>query len=605
MYSSENEIMIDECTSSTIFTAPEIYEKSCKYIIKDSSVLKSSVVLGKDVLSDVELIKSYTGDESTLLSILSQNLNMLGSRSYLENIISNPIDDLEILKERSQCLKYYDTKKNIGDVLKNIASYENDIVWMFERNTNEMSALYDMVYFSNFWLLNQLNKNSYTLTAYNLYRIIVSPIIGIVTPISYFIVPYLIIRYRLGIKISFYSYVKFSLNMFLSGDTFSILLGESSSTGSFRTISIVFTMLFYFHGILNSIEVSRMSYKVASLITNKMNNVVKFIKGAKKLSDEVWNDKIYSFFGENKLATHCNYFENEIMNLENFSLFRNFGNQMKFFLNFTAEDYNPLYQRVYMLDTIHALLAAKEKLSMCDAEFAKDSTKPIIRIKNVKHPFLVKTIGKNVVGNSIDFSIQNIILTGPNAGGKSTLIKSVILAILMAQTTTLVCSDSIEITPFKYINSQINIPDCKGKESLFEAEMYRSKENLEMLKHQDGHSFIAMDEIFNSTNPLEGVSGACAIAKKIANFEKNISLISTHYLYLTKLEKEQPERFANFKMNVSINKETNEIKFPYILNKGISKQYIALELLKKNGFDEELIDDAMNIKNSIVRSNKK
>jgi DNA mismatch repair ATPase MutS len=104
-----------------------------------------------------------------------------------------------------------------------------------------------------------------------------------------------------------------------------------------------------------------------------------------------------------------------------------------------------------------------------------------------------------------------------------------------------------------------------------------------------------MDEIFNSTNPVEGISAAYAIVKKISEYTNCILIFTTHYVYLTKLAK--TNRFINYKMNVII--ENNIINFPYKLVKGFSKQYIALELLKQNGFDEKIINDAIEIKNKL------
>lgn len=144
----------------------------------------------------------------------------------------------------------------------------------------------------------------------------------------------------------------------------------------------------------------------------------------------------------------------------------------------------------------------------------------------------------------------------------------------------------------------MNIPDCKGKESLFEAEMYRSKDNLDSLKKYTGKlSAIFMDEIFNSTNPIEGISGAYAIAKNMVKHETTMTFITTHYIYLTKLASHQPEKFINMKMNVIHN--DNEIKYPYKILPGISRQYIALELLQLNGFDKDVVEDALAIKKKL------
>ena len=110
-------------------------------------------------------------------------------------------------------------------------------------------------------------------------------------------------------------------------------------------------------------------------------------------------------------------------------------------------------------------------------------------------------------------------------GGKSTFIKSLMLSILFSQTLTISFCKTQSFTPFSYIQTYLNIPDCKGKESLFEAEMNRAYKYISYLKtlEQDSElfSFIIMDEIFSSTNPREGLSGAYAIADKLGNY-KNI-----------------------------------------------------------------------------------
>lgn len=232
-----------------------------------------------------------------------------------------------------------------------------------------------------------------------------------------------------------------------------------------------------------------------------------------------------------------------------------------------------------------------------------DSHKPIIEIKNVWHPYLDK---KEVVRNNIFIGgkeKQNIIITGPNAGGKSTFIKSIIISILFSQTLTISPCEEISITPFELVSTYLNIPDCKGKESLFEAEMNRSLSYINKLKNlEKNHKFslVVMDEIFNSTNPEEGISGAYAICKKIGKFKNNISIITTHFNYLTKLKK---YNFENYK--IQINKKGSNIIYPYKLQKGISSQFIALDLLKLKGFDSEIIEESQKIYKKIKTTKKR
>jgi DNA mismatch repair protein MutS len=217
-------------------------------------------------------------------------------------------------------------------------------------------------------------------------------------------------------------------------------------------------------------------------------------------------------------------------------------------------------------------------------------------MNGIWHPCIKSNIVKNDI--IIDKDIHNMILTGPNAGGKSTLVKSILINVLLSQTLTITSADRCYITPFKFINSQINIPDCKGKESLFQAEMNRCKYNFDTLSglSQNEFGLIIMDEIFNSTNPIEGISGAYAVANHLSKNPNTMLVFTTHYLYLTKLEK--TKRFTNFKMN--IDKNETSFSFPYKIKKGISKQCIALELLENKGFDDELIKEAKEIRDKLL-----
>ena len=106
-----------------------------------------------------------------------------------------------------------------------------------------------------------------------------------------------------------------------------------------------------------------------------------------------------------------------------------------------------------------------------------------------------------------------------------------------------------------------------------------------------------MDEIFSSTNFVEGFSAAYAIVKKLVSFNNSISLITTHYTNLTKVTNEC--KVKNYKFTIKRDKN-NQIVYPYKIKKGVSYDYIALELIEKNDFDKEIIEDAIGIKNKLL-----
>jgi DNA replication protein DnaC len=185
---------------------------------------------------------------------------------------------------------------------------------------------------------------------------------------------------------------------------------------------------------------------------------------------------------------------------------------------------------------------------------------------------------------------QNCILTGPNGSGKSSMLKTILINVILSQSLGIVPAQSLQITPFKYISSYLNIADAQGKESLFQAEMSRCHNHLEKLKsleaEDDGFSFNIMDEIFVSTNYFEGVSGAYGVIKTLENYKKSINIITTHFDALTKIENRGDTYcFKYFTINDDGSKD-------YKIRSGINEKHCALTLLEDRGFDKELCNNA-------------
>ena len=70
---------------------------------------------------------------------------------------------------------------------------------------------------------------------------------------------------------------------------------------------------------------------------------------------------------------------------------------------------------------------------------------------------------------------KNMIITGPNASGKTTILKSTLINIIFTQQFGCGFYDSGKLKPYKYIHCYLNIPDTSGRDSLFQAEARRCK----------------------------------------------------------------------------------------------------------------------------------
>ena len=569
---------------------------SFRYNDKDKS---SATQVGKDLCNDIELVETYKSDDDKSNTVASSitRVHLKGSRVFFKDLLMHPYYNIELLTQRQALVKDIGrVQQEIDPLISTIERAEKDVLWLFEDREVELTHLYDMVFFSNIFL-KKLNTRGDVLSLYNNYRIIGSPLVGVIMPIVYFVVPFLILKFKFDLPMTFATYIRLNFTSIIEG----------GKLGTVRMISYAFSLIFYFQGLFNSIEVAKTVYNVSKLLAEKIRGVVQFIQASLALNDIVEKikakERLRLFFNTSTLDIPQSLHRwSKLPPLNSFSLFTNYGNYLTCYKSLHTKEIFPLLIQSYMIDAVMGVHRVQDYLGLCFPEYV--TGKVYIEFQEMYHPCLVKDKSKPVSNDLILGEPNCAILTGPNAGGKSTLLKSTLIAVMLAQTIGVSTAKFLRMTPFKYINSQINIPDCKGKESLFEAEMYRCKQTLDVLHNNEGPSFVVMDEIFNSTNPIEGIAGAYAILKKLGSHTNNVSIISTHYLYLTKLCKELPDTFKPIRMNVVLNIDGSVETSPFKVQKGVSKQCVALELLKSNGFDAQLIEDAITIKKRLTTVNR-
>ena len=203
------------------------------------------------------------------------------------------------------------------------------------------------------------------------------------------------------------------------------------------------------------------------------------------------------------------------------------------------------------------------------------------------------------VKNTYDVS-QNMIITGVNASGKTTFLKTTAINILLTQQFGLGFYSEGVICPFTHIHSYLNIPDTSGRDSLFQAESRRCKEILDAISETNLNSsrhFVIFDELFSGTNPDEAIKSAVSLLRYLSKFDNVRFILTTHYLKVCKKFNKKSNRICNYKMNVKVG-ENGEIQYLYTIKKGISKIQGGVEILKMMNYPEEIIQDI--VKNSGV-----
>ncbi|CRK89947.1 CLUMA_CG003676, isoform A [Clunio marinus] len=203
-----------------------------------------------------------------------------------------------------------------------------------------------------------------------------------------------------------------------------------------------------------------------------------------------------------------------------------FGN---FSINFSK--YKTIASLVAKLDVLAAFAEyARNQNVVCVPEvheMSETAGKSLLKIENGIHPLMN---ADDFIPNGIDIPSNGKaffeLITGPNMGGKSTLMREVALLCIMAQTGCMVPADSMELSIVDRIFTRLGANDnIMANQSTFLVEL---NETSLILKHCTHNSLVLLDELGRGTSTYDGT----AIARSVANFLANMkcrTLFSTHY----------------------------------------------------------------------------
>ncbi len=241
-----------------------------------------------------------------------------------------------------------------------------------------------------------------------------------------------------------------------------------------------------------------------------------------------------------------------------------------------------------ILDFIHA----KARLSLLMEGAAPHiSEEPIIQLMNARHPLLLLKMGpQNVVPNSLSLGkdFYTLIITGPNAGGKTVTLKTVGLLVVMAQLGLHIPAHPDSIVPV-LDRVLVDIGDRQSLEhdlSTFSAHIVRLQE---ILRQAHSHTLILIDEIGSGTDPREGSALAIAILQELTE-RKALTIATTHHGEL-KAFAFSTEGVENASMEFNL--ET--LQPTYRLHVGIPGSSYAFEIARRYGLSETVLKRAEEI----------
>jgi len=540
------------------------------------------------IVNDLELLKTSDKTAKPIYDIVfspshifsSETLN-LWSRYYT--------NDKTFLDDSKKIIKNYkpmklDNYKDKVDKFSKINSICDEIV-------NDTGFYEKYQYIDTNWF-KWLNNKSNFLQILSLYNL-TSPVISLSLPIVFLIIPFFILKLT-KVPIDMETYIIILKQLFSRHPLGQIFFNFKNSTMD-KKLYITFTLAFYFFQIYQNLM-----------------TCIRFYKNLYKIHDYLFQIKDYI----NHTIAEFNNFEANCKNVNSYQLFidnmrdnkdilikfkldldkitpwklnlyklTNIGHVMKCFYQLHDDELikNTLSYSFGFhgyIDNINNLKIKYDKKQIAICKFSNNKTK----FKNAYFPAVID----NPIKNSYTLDKQ-LLITGPNAAGKTTLLKTTFFNILLSQQVGLGFYSNAKLTLFSQLHCYLNIPDTSGRDSLFQAEARRCKNiltSIETSNNKERH-FCIFDELYSGTNPYEAISAAVSFLRYINKYKNVNYILTTHFIDLCK-KLDNDNLISNYHMDIIA--KDNDFKYTYKLKKGISSIKGGVKVLTELDYPEEIIN---------------
>lgn len=536
--------------------------------------------LFENLYSDLELLQGVNKKKGMYDYILNPATTV--GKNIIKKLTEYTTTDIHFLKDSQ---KFYDSLE--GECL-DVDCIED--MWTCWKEVKNQEGFFEKYHYIDWDRLKWLNNNRSFLSFLSFYNL-ASPLLNLLLPIIMLILPFFLLKI-MKIPVTFQTYKTILLEQ-LRNHAIGRLFTDFSSVPWDKRIYIIISLGIYFFNIYQNIVSCYRFYINLVTINRYFTTLKKYTKYTLEKIDIVIaktsNLATYTPFRKDlkRLKIKLTKMITSLPGTSNISFkgLLNLGSTMKeFYQLYTNKKIDVLIQETFIFNGYwDTAIGLHNNKHMNNAIFRKSKT-PYLTLSKTFCPSL---IDKNPVKNSITLK-KNIIITGPNAAGKTTMLKTVIMNIICTQQFGRGFYKKAVISPFDYIHCYLNIPDTMSRDSLFQAEARRCKNILNFIKkNPDKDHFCIFDELYSGTNPYEAISSAYAYLTFIAKNPHVRFMLTTHFIKLCNLCKKDKKSIANYHMQVLT--KNNKLCYPYKIKKGISDIKGGIAVLRQLKYPREIL----------------